>query len=85
MEISVIDTGQLPVRPTNLVVLDRTGCKQLARWRAYAAADGSGMSGTVSLSDPTQGVRIATGASHVMNNDSTFSTCLGPPPSSPPV
>jgi hypothetical protein len=84
MEISVIETGQLPVRPTNLVVLDQTGCKQLARWRAYAAADGSGMSGTVSLYDPTQGVRIATGTAHV-NNNSTFSTCLGPPPSSPPV
>jgi hypothetical protein len=84
MEISVIDTGQLPVRPTNLVVLDRTGCKQPARWRAYAAADGSGMSGTVSLHDPTQGVRIAASAAHVINN-STFSTCLGPPPSSPPV
>ena len=84
MEISVIETGQLPVRPTNLVVLDRTGCKQLARWRAYAAADGTGMSGTVSLHDQTQGVRIATGAAHVINN-STFSTCLGPPPSSPPV
>jgi hypothetical protein len=84
VEISVIETGQLPVRPTNLVVLDRTGCKQLARWRAYAAADGCGMSGTVSLYDPTQGVRIATGAAHVINN-STFSTCLGPPPSCPPV
>ena len=84
MEISVIESGQLPIRPMNLVVLDRTGCKQLARWRAYAAADGSGMSGTVLLHDPTQGVRIATGAAHVINN-STFSTCLGPPPSSPPV
>jgi hypothetical protein len=84
MKISDIEIGQLPVRPINLVVLDRRGCKQLARWRAYAAADGTGMSGTVSLHDPTQGVRIATGAAHVINN-STFSTCLGPPPSSPPV
>jgi hypothetical protein len=84
MEISVIETGQLPARPTNLLVLDRTGCKQLARWRAYAAADGTGMSGTVSLHDPTQGVRIATSAAHVITNN-TFSTYLGPPPSSPPV
>jgi hypothetical protein len=84
MEISVIETGQLPVRLINLVVLDQTGCKQPARWRAYVAADGSAMSGTVSLHDPTQGGRIATGAAHVINN-STFSTCLGPPPSSPPV
>ena len=84
MEITVIETGQLPVHPMNLAVLDRTGCKQPARWRAYAAVDPSGMPGTVSLYDPTQGVRIATGAAHVINN-STFSTCLGPPPSSPPV
>ena len=84
MEIGVIETGQLPVRPMSLAILDQTGCKQLARWRAYAAAGAYGMSGTVSLSDPTQGVRITTGAAHV-NNNSTFSTCLGPPPSSPPV
>jgi hypothetical protein len=83
MEMSVIETGQLPVRFLNLAVLDRTGCKQPARWRAYAAVDAYRMSGTVSLSNPTQGVRIATGAAHVINN--TFSTRLGPPPSSPPV
>jgi hypothetical protein len=83
MEISEIQTSQLPVRATNLAVLDRRGCKQPARWRAYPAADTSGMSGTVSLPDPTQGVRIATGAAHVINY--TFSTRLGPPPSSPPV